>query len=51
MMDTYAKEMGITIDEAYAEVIDSVTADEPVDGTARRVSEIPDYPRLYSEDA
>ena len=36
MMDTYAKEMGITIDEAYAEVIDSVTADEPVDGTARR---------------
>jgi hypothetical protein len=36
MMDTYAKEMGITIDEAYAEVIDSVTADEPVEGTARR---------------
>ena len=36
MMDTYAKEMGITIDEAYAEVIDSVTADEPLDGTARR---------------
>jgi hypothetical protein len=34
MMDTYAKEMGITIDEAYAEVIDSVTADEPVGGTA-----------------
>ncbi len=36
MMDTYAKEMGITIDEAYAEVIDSVTVDEPVEGTARR---------------
>lgn len=33
MMDTYAREMGITIDEAYAEVIDSVTADEPVEGT------------------